>query len=352
MQKQLYGTTRAGAPVYEYTFANPGGMQVRVITYGGILTAVRVPAPSGESANVALGCGDLSGYEAHNPYFGCITGRYANRIARGQFTLDGQTYQLAVNDGVNHLHGGLAGFNKKVWEVTREIATAGREGVELSYHSPAGEENYPGSLDVTVAYTLTVHNELRIDYRAVTDAPTIVNLTNHTYWNLAGEGSGSILEHVIQLNADRYTPVDSTAIPTGELAAVEGTPLDFRAPARIGERIRADHPQIGYVRGYDHNWVINRPSLADRSLALAAEAHDPASGRHMQVWTTEPGIQFYSGNSLTGSNYGPSRTAYRQSDGLALETQRFPDSPNHPNFPSAVLRPGEVYQSTTIYKFS
>lgn len=350
LKKQLYGTTRSGSPVYEYSLANAGQMEVKLINYGGIVTAVQVPDRNGKFLNVALGLSSLADYEVNGPYFGCIAGRYANRIALGRFNLDGKTYQLAATDGPNHLHGGAHGFNKKVWEVRREINEPEAEGLELHYFSPDGEEHYPGSLDVTLTYRLTAQNELRIDYRATTDAATIVNLTNHSYWNLAGEGAGSIYEHTLQLNADRYNPVDATAIPLGELAAVAGTPFDFRQPKAIGKDIRSNHLQIVHGKGYDHNWVINRPA-GDASLALAAELADPTSGRRIQVWTTEPGVQFYSGNFLTGAHYGPSQRAYRQGDGLALETQHFPDSPNQPGYPSTVLRPGDEYRSTTIYRF-
>ncbi len=351
MRKQLYGTTSSGIPVYEYTLTSPRQVEVKIITYGGIITAVNVPDERGAVKNVALGFDNFKDYETKNPYFGCITGRYANRIAKGRFTLDGTTYQLATNEGVNHLHGGTIGLDKRVWEVTREIVEPERTGIELHYLSPDGEENYPGNLDIYVTYTLNAQNELEIHYRAVTDRSTVVNLTNHSYWNLAGEGSGSIEDHVLYLNADRYTPVDGYAIPTGELAPVAGTPLDFTTPKRIGDDLRSDHPQIACVRGFDHNWVLNRPSLEDRTLIQAAVLSHPASGRRMEVWTTEPGIQFYSGNFLDGSRYGPSRRAYRQGDALALETQHFPDSPNHPEFPSTVLRPGQTYDTTTLYKF-
>jgi aldose 1-epimerase len=351
LKKSLFGTAQNGAPVYQFTMTNQAGMEVRVINYGGIITAVNVPDRAGAFRNVVLGYSDLTNYESRNPFFGCVAGRYANRIAKGRFTLDGKTYQLAVNDGQNHLHGGLKGFDKQVWEVAREIDVPGEEGVEMRYLSPDGEENYPGNLDVSMAYILTAKNELRIEYRATTDAPTVLNLTNHTYWNLAGEGTGSIYEHVLQLNAERYTPVDAGAIPTGEFAPVEGTPLDFRSARVIADGIRSNHPQIVFGKGYDHNWIINRSSLADQSLVLAAELSEPVSGRRMQVWTSEPGIQFYSGNFLIGPFYGSSHRAYRQSDGLCLETQHFPDSPNHPDFPTTVLRPGEVFQSTTIYQF-
>jgi len=351
MNKQHYGTLQDGRPVDEYTLNNANHVEIRVITYGGIITSVKVPDRTGALLDVVLGLNNLLEYETRNLYFGSITGRYANRIAHGRFTLDGKTYQLALNDGSNHLHGGVKGFDKKVWSVVREISGADGEGIELRYLSPDGEENYPGNLDTSVTYLLTRQDELRIDYHAVADAPTIVNLTNHTYWNLAGEGSGSILSHVLQLNADRYLPVDVTAIPLGELAPVQGTPFDFRAPKAIGADIHSDHQQILFGLGYDHNWIIQRPAPDDQSLALAAAVTEPGSGRYMEVWTTEPGIQFYTGNFLTGSHVGPSRRTYRQSYGLALETQRFPDSPNQSGFPSAVLRPGSVYHSTTIYKF-
>jgi aldose 1-epimerase len=351
LKKQLYGTTNSGVPVYEYALTNANQVEVRVINYGGIITQVNLPDRAGKVQNVVLGAETLADYETRSPYFGCVAGRYANRIARGKFTLDGKTYQLAVNDGPNHLHGGLKGFDKVVWDVVREVSAPGEEGLVLHYTSPDGEENYPGSLDVTMTYTLTGQNELRIEYHATTDSPTILNLTNHTYWNLAGEGSGNIYGHLLQLNADRFTPVDETAIPLGDLALVEGTPFDFRQPKAIRDGVRSDHLQIVYGKGFDHNWVIRRPSLDDTTLVKAAEVLDPGSGRRMEVWTTEPGIQFYSGNFLTAAHYGPSHRAYRQSDGLALETQHFPDSPNQPSFPSTVLRPGQAYQTTTIYKF-
>jgi len=351
LNKQLYGTLNNGAPVYQYSFTRGFGMEVRVITYGGIITTVNVPDRGGAVCNVALGFDNLQAYETHNAFFGCVAGRYANRIAKGQFTLDGVPYQLAVNDGPNHLHGGLKGFDKVVWDVAREITTPSGEGIEMHYLSPAGEEHYPGNLDVSMTYLLTDLNELRIEYRATTDAPTLVNLTNHSYWNLAGEGSGPIYDQRLQLNADHYTPVDATAIPLGELAAVAGTPFDFRQPKAVGADIHSDHPQVAFGHGFDHNWFVRRASPADTSLVKAAEMTDPGSGRSMQVWTSEPGIQFYSGNFLNGSNYGPSHRAYRQSYGLALETQHFPDSPNQSAFPSTVLRPGTVFNSTTVYRF-
>jgi aldose 1-epimerase len=326
-------------------------MEVAILTYGGIVQSIRVPDSRGRMANVVLGFASLDDYLSPNPYFGCITGRYANRIARGAFTLDGTSYSLALNEGTHTLHGGQKGFDKYVWQA-REVEGEDGTGIALSRTSPDGEEGYPGALEVEVIYTLTGRNELRIDHRATTDAPTIVNLTNHSYFNLAGEGSGSILGHELWLNAGRYTPVDSGLVPTGEIAPVAGTPLDFTTPRAIGDRIREGFSQLILGRGYDHNFVLDRPGADDRSLLPAARAHDPVSGRILEVFTTEPGIQFYSGNFLDGSLVGASGTTYRQSDGFALETQHFPDSPNQPHFPSVVLRPGQVYRSTTVYAFS
>lgn len=351
MQKRVYGVAAGGATVTEYTLTNANQLTVKLINYGATITAIQVPDQHGVVADVALSLTSLSDYEQHSPFFGCVAGRYANRIKQGKFTLDGVEYQLALNDGgEHHLHGGKVGLDKRVWDVKREIEEPGRMGVELFYHSPDGEENYPGNVDITLTYTLTDQNELRIDYFATTDRPTILNLTNHTYFNLAGEGSGSITGHILQLNADHYTPGDELLIPTGELAPVAGTPLDFRSPKPIADGIRSNFKQIAAGRGFDHNWVINRPA-GDKSLILAGVLSEPTSGRRMEVWTTEPGVQFYTSNFLTGAHYGPSGRAYRQGDGLCLETQHYPDSPNHPNFPSATLRPGEEYRTTTIYKF-
>ena len=364
IRKELFGTTPDGIDVYRYTLTNDHGMRVKIITYGGIIQSIEVPDRHGRKANVALGFDNLTDYIERNPYFGCITGRYANRIAHGQFTLDGVDYQLDINNPPNSLHGGFEGFDKKVWEVTREFNDKGGVGIELHYVSRAGEggehvddpggrvPGYPGNLDTYVTYTLTKDNAIRMDYRATTDAPTIVNLTNHTYFNLAGEGNGNIEGHVLKLNANTYTPVDATLIPTGEIAAVAGTPLDFTRPVAIGARIRDNFEQLVIGRGYDHNFVLNRKRPDDTSLILAARVREPTSGRVLEILTTEPGIQFYSGNFLDGTLVGTSGKMYRQGDGFALETQHFPDSPNHPNFPSTVLRPGQVYQTTTIYKFS
>jgi aldose 1-epimerase len=322
---------------------------VKLITYGVAIQSLKVPDRHGRRANVTLGFNNLGDYlKSTNPYFGCITGRYANRIANGRFTLDGVTYQLARNNGPNHLHGGNVGFDKVVWDA-EVVRGKGFVGVRFHYLSPDGDENYPGALNTFVTYTLNNRNALRMRYEATTDAPTIVNLTNHAYWNLAGEGSGDINDHELLLRASHYTPVDPTLIPTGEIAPVGGTPFDFRDSTRIGKRIRDNHPQLVIGRGYDHNWVLDRRSSG---LKLAARLKDPRSGRVLEVLTEEPGIQFYSGNFLDGTLYGTSGRAYRQGDGLALETQHFPDSPNHANFPSTVLRPGDTYDTTTVYRFS
>ncbi|GAB4451720.1 MAG: galactose mutarotase [Anaerolineae bacterium] len=349
--RQPYGTTTAGVAVDMFTLTNATGMEVKIITYGGIITAIRVPDRYGNMANVALGFNNLHDYEARNPYFGCIVGRFANRIANAAFTLDGKTYTLAANEGPNTLHGGNVGFDKRVWEASETPSDAG-VALRLHYLSPDGEEGYPGNLDVTVVYTLTDSNELRIDYAAATDAPTVVNLTNHSYFNLAGEGMGAIFDHILMIDADRYTPVDATLIPTGELAPVAGTPFDFRAPKAIGPGQRSNHPQVVVARGYDQNFVLNRPTPHDDLLMLAARVYEPGFGRVMEVWTTEPGIQFYAGNFLDATLVGASGHIYRQSDGFCLETQRFPDAPNQPDFPSAVLRPGERYATTTIFRFA
>jgi aldose 1-epimerase len=365
-----YGTTSDGKAVDEYTLTNASGMEVKIITYGGIITSIKVPDRKHKMANVALGFSNLQDYETKNsPYFGAIIGRYGNRIAKGVFTLDNVTYCLDANNGVNSLHGGLKGFDKQVWEVKE--ASAGPDGVVLKLHylSPAGSgwdpannnnancpsnsmKGYPGNLDTYVTYTLNNQNQIVIDYKATTDAPTIVNLTNHSYWNLAGEGTGTIYDHILMLNAKRYTPVDSTLIPTGQIPPVAGTPFDFRKPKPVADGIRSSDEQIVFGKGFDHNWVLDRKSADDKSLILAATLYDPGSGRILKISTMEPGIQFYAGNFLDGSLYGTSGRAYRQSDGLALETQHFPDSPNHSNFPSTVLRPGQTYQTTTIFELT
>ena len=340
-----------GQRVDRFTLANRRGLRVELLTYGGTVRAVWAPDRDGQLANIVLGFADLAGYlQEPSPFFGCIAGRYANRIANGVFSLDGETYHLATNDGPNHLHGGVRGFDKRIWDA-QELREDDGAGVCFARISPDGEEGYPGLLTAAVTYRLDDENRLRIDYRAETDRPTVVNLTNHTYWNLGGEGSGSIEEHVLCFAASRYTPVDASLTPTGELAPVADTPFDFTAPARIGARLRDDHPQLLIGRGYDHNMVVDR-APGDASLLEVAGLSDPGSGRSLRIWTTEPGIQFYSGGYLDGTRIGSGGRTYRQGDGVALETQHFPDSPNQPAFPSTVLRPGVVYASTTIFAFS
>ena len=340
------GTVDDGTAIDQYTLANQRGMTVKIITYGGLDTEIDTPDRHGKIANVALGFDNLADYVAKSPYFGAIIGRYANRIAKGTFTLDGTTYHLPINNGVNSLHGGIHGFDKHVW-----TPTVVPGGLKLSYTSVDGEEGYPGTMKVDVTYTLTNKNELKIDYHATTDKATIINLTNHTYFNLEGEGSSDTYDHKLTINANAYTPVDPTLIPTGDIDPVEGTPMDFRQPHAIGERIRnGNFEQLVIGRGYDHNWVLARKG--SKKLFKAARVVEPDSGRVLEVLTTEPGIQFYAGNFLDGTLVGTSGRMYRQGDGFALETQHYPDSPNHDNFPSTVLRPGDVYQTTTVYKFS
>jgi len=349
--KEPFGSTSEG-PVDLYTLDNGRGMKVKIMTYGGIIQSVEVPDRKGREANVALGFNNLADYVAKSPYFGCITGRYANRIALGTFTLDGVTYHLPINNPPNSLHGGTVGFDKHIWATT-PFQSGDNVGLKMTFTSPDGDQGYPGTLVSEVTYTITQRNEIRMDYRAhVLGKATVINLTNHNYWNLAGEGSGSIEGHELYLNASRYTPVDPTLIPTGALDPVAGTPMDFRKPTAIGDRIRDGFPQLVIGRGYDHNWVLDRRSPTDTSMILAARVTEPNSGRVLSIYTTEPGIQFYSGNFLDGTLVGTSGHMYRQGDGFALETQHYPDSPNHANFPSTVLRPGQEYRTTTIYQLS
>ncbi|MEV7125752.1 aldose epimerase family protein [Streptomyces sp. NPDC093260] len=345
--REPFGALADGTKVHRWSLEN-GGTRLKVLSYGGIVQSLEIPDRHGRHANVSLGYDNLAAYVAGTTFFGATIGRYGNRIANGRFTLDGRTYQLSVNDGVNSLHGGAKGFNTKVWDV--EPFTSGSDvGLHLHYVSVDGEMGYPGTLRTKVTYTLTRHGDWRIDYTATTDRPTVVNLTNHTYFNLAGEGSGSVLDHELWLAADRYTPTDQGLIPTGELAPVKGTPFDFTRAKPIGRDIRAAHPQIVTAKGFDHNFVLDKGVTA-RPVHMAT-LRDPSSGRTLKIATDQPGVQFYSGNFLDGTLVGPSGRTYRQGDGLALETQHFPDSPNHPAFPSTVLRPGQTYRTTTVHSF-
>jgi aldose 1-epimerase len=341
--RALFGRLPDGRDVELFTVTNRHGIEVRAMTYGAIITSIKTPDRDGTFADIVLGFDSLSGYVAGSPYFGAIVGRYANRIAGGRFTLDGVTYRLARNNGPNTLHGGERGFDKVLWS-GEQFETDSTAGVTLRYESPDGEEGYPGTVRVAVTYTLTARNELVVDYDAETDKATPLNLSQHTYWNLHGDGRGDILDHVLTLNASAFTPVDSTLIPTGHIAPVEGTPFDFRRPTAIGARIGADDQQLRFGRGYDHNWVLDG--------ADAARLEDPTTGRRLEIRTTEPGIQFYSGNFLDGTLEGKHGGAYAHRTGLCLETQHFPDSPNHANFPSTILRPGQRYSSRTTFVFS
>jgi aldose 1-epimerase len=338
-----------GKKVDIYTLTNANQVEIKITNYGGIVTSIKLPDKNGKFDDVALGYNDLQRYINNNPYFGCIVGRYGNRIGKAKFTLEGEEFTLAKNDGENSLHGGLKGFDKVLWNA-EPVTGKDSLSLKLTYLSKDGEEGFPGNLKVTVTYTLTNDNSFCIDYLATTDKTTIVNLTNHTYWNFAGEGSGDILKHELMLNADSFTPVDQGLITTGEIRSVENTPMDFRKPTAIGDRIEADYDQLKFGKGYDHNWVIN--SKDNDKLKLGATVYEPGSGRFMEIFTTEPGIQFYSGNFLDGSIIGKSSKAYAFRNGFCLETQHFPDSPNKPEFPSVVLKAGETYKTRTIHKFS
>jgi len=347
INKTPFGQTADGTPVDLYTLKNAAGMEVAVTTYGARIVKLMAPGRNGAFDDVVLGFDNLQGYLGNNPYFGAIVGRYGNRIAKGHFKLDGKDYKLAVNDGPNALHGGLKGFDKVVW-TGREVPGAD-PSVELTYVSKDDEEGYPGTLTEKVTYTLTAANELRIDYASTTDKDTVANVTNHSYFNLAGQGKGDILNHVVQLNAAKMTPVDAGLIPTGELKSVEGTPFDFRTPTAIGARVNATDEQLKRAGGYDHNFVIDG---APGTLRLAARVTEPTSGRVLEVSTTEPGVQFYIGNFLDGTVQGKGGVAYAKRTGFCLETQHFPDSPNHPAFPTTTVKPGAGYKSTTVFKFS
>lgn len=343
--REPYGETPDGTQVELFTLANPGGVVIRIITFGAIVVSAEAPDRDGTSRNVMLGYVDLAGYVADTRRFGATVGRYANRIAGGRFKLDGVEYQLDRNSPPNALHGGVRGFDKAVWSAEPSVGAA---AVTLRHRSPDGDQGYPGALDVSVTYSLSSDDVLSIDYAATTDRPTIVNLTNHSYFNLAGEGTGDVYGHELEIAADAFTPVDATLIPTGERRAVAGTPFDFRAPQLIGLRLRDADEQLQRGRGYDHNFVLRGAAGTLRSVA---RLRDPSSGRVLEISTTEPGLQVYSGNFLDGSRIGPSRRCYRQGDGLCLETQHFPDSPNQPDFPSTVLRPGQAFRSTTVWRF-
>lgn len=343
IEEKSWGTVE-GRPVKLFTLRNGKGTIVKVTNYGLIITEIHAADRHGKPGNIVLGFDNLEQYQKGHPFFGAIAGRVANRIAKGKFTLDGQEYTLAVNNGPNHLHGGLKGFDKQVWDATPLAAQPAEQGIEFHYLSKDGEEGYPGNLDVTVTYTLTDENELRVDYRAKTDKATPVNLTNHSYFNLAG--AGDTLGTEIQINADRYTPTDQTLIPTGELAPVKGTPLDFTTPTTMGARLGQLKDFPG---GYDHNFVLNG---GGKSLAFAARAYEPRSGRVLEVFTTEPGVQLYNGIGLDGKLTGVGGVSYVKYGGFCLETQHFPDAINHPSFPSVVLRPGSSFKSTTVFKFA
>ncbi|MBS1857585.1 MAG: galactose mutarotase [Acidobacteria bacterium] len=342
--KKEFGKTPDGHAVELYTLTNANGMQAEIATYGGAVVKLTAPDRAGKFGDVVLGMDDLAGYEKQTAFFGALIGRYGNRIGKAQFALDGKTYKLPANDNGNTLHGGPRGFDKKVW--TAKPGPGAELG--LTYVSKDGEEGFPGTLTAHVLYTLTDKNEFRIDYTATTDKDTVVNLTNHTYFNLAGPGEGTVLKHEVAINASRFTPVDSTLIPTGELRPVKGTPFDFHNPTAIGARIDQNDEQLKFGKGYDHNWVLDKGA---GGLTGAATVYEPATGRVMEVWTTEPGLQFYTGNFLDGTLKGKGKT-FAHRGAFCMETQHFPDSPNKPSFPSTELKPGQTYKTTTIYRFS
>jgi aldose 1-epimerase len=347
LARAAFGALPDRTAVEVFTLTNANGLEVRAINYGGIIVSLKTKDRTGKLDDITLGYDDLAGYVKQNPFFGAIVGRYGNRIAKGQFTIDGKTYTLAKNNGPNHLHGGVRGFDKVVWKA-EPFQTADTVGVVFSHVSPDGDEGYPGRLSARVTYTLTNKDELRVDYLATTDKPTHVNLTQHAYFNLAGDGTRDILGHELTIAADRYTPVDSTLIPTGELAPVEGTPFDFRKPHAIGARIGAAHEQLKHGMGYDHNWVLNR---SGSGLVPVVQVVEPTTGRTLDIATTEPGVQFYTGNFLDGTIKGKAGRVYKQRYGFCLETQHYPDSPNKPQFPTTLLRPGQEYKTSTVFTF-
>lgn len=347
VSRQSFGTAD-GRNIDLYTLKNRNGMEAKIMNFGGIVVSLKVPDRNRKFDDVVLGFNDLETYLKGHPSFGAAVGRFANRIAKGRFTLNGVEYKLAVNNGENHLHGGIKGFDDVVW--TAEEAKSSRgPAVRMTYLSKDGEEGYPGNLRVTMIYWLTNRNELRIDYTATTDKDTVINLTHHSYFNLAGEGSGDVLNHRLKLNASRFTPTDVGSIPTGELRSVVGTPFDFLTPIAIGARIAEDEEQLKLGNGYDHNFVINGRMGTLRQAAVVSE---PTTGRVMEVWTTEPGVQLYTGNFLDGTLVGKSGKSYQRRYGFCLETQHYPDSPNKPNFPTTVLKKGDTFRSTTVYRFS
>jgi aldose 1-epimerase len=348
IKKQSFGTLADGTEIALYTLVNAQGMRATITNYGGIVVSLTAPDRDGTFADVVLGFDTLAEYVSHSPYFGCLVGRFGNRIANAKFTLKGVEYVLAQNNGQNHLHGGIKGFDKRVWTPCAQ-ETAEGPALVLTYTSPDGEEGYPGTLTVTVVYTLTDDNAFKIDYTATTDKATVVNLTNHSYFNLSAGAAETILDHEMLINADTFTPVDGTLIPTGELRPVTGTVMDFRTATPIGTRINVDDAQLKFGGGYDHNWIVNGEPGA---LRLAARVYEPTSGREMEVHTTEPAIQFYAGNMMPPTLPGKGGRVYVRRGGLCLETQHYPDSPNKPEFPSTTLEPGQTYQTTTVYKFS
>lgn len=356
VDQSVFGQLPDGRQVEVYRFTNANGIEMRVMNYGGIILSLKTPDAQGEFDDIVLGFDSLEDYLSEeyrqaNPYFGALIGRYGNRIAGGQFSLDGEVHSLATNDGDNHLHGGQQGFDRVLWQAEPFENDEGA-GLILRYTSEDGEEGYPGRLEAEVTYTLTDADELVVDYRATTDKPTPVNLTQHSYFNLEGEGSGSILDHRLTINADDFTPVDETLIPTGEIRPVQGTPFDFTQPTPIGERIEQDNEQLMFGKGYDHNFVLTEQAVSPSEPVLAARVWEPESGRLLEIATTEPAIQFYSGNFLAGDLTGKRGQAYEHRSGFALETQHYPDSPNQADFPSTILEPGETYRSRTIYRFS
>ena len=348
MSKAGFGRTTGGRPVEIYTLRNARGAEVRILTYGGIVQSLSVPDKNGKFDDVVLGFDNLDGYLTNSPYFGALVGRYGNRIAKGKFTLNGKDYTLAQNNGQNSLHGGLKGFDKVLW-TARPRETPLGPSLILKYFSKDGEEGFPGNLDATAVYTLTDSNELKLEFTATTDRPTVVNLTHHSYFNLAGQGHGDILGHIVYINSAKTTPVDSGLITTGEFADVTGTPFDFRTPTAIGARIDDPDRVLQYGPGYDHNWVINNPP---GMLGLQARVTEPSSGRVMEVWSDQPGLQFYAGNFLDGTIHGKGGAVYQRRTGFCMEPQHYPDSPNHSEFPSTVLKPDETYHATIIYRFS